>query len=66
MIVEHRLHRLARLAKADPDKRFDRLFREITKTDFLMFAFEQIKDNPDPWHATSAEVPNEYQESRVQ
>src|SRR5689334_4819649 len=45
MIVVHRLHRLVRLAKADPDKRLDRLFREITKTDFLMFAFEQIKDN---------------------
>jgi group II intron reverse transcriptase/maturase len=45
MIVVHRLHRLVRLAKADPNKRFDRLFREVTKTDFLMFAFEQIKDN---------------------
>jgi group II intron reverse transcriptase/maturase len=45
MIVMHRLHRLVRLAKADLNKRFDRLFREITKTDFLMFAFEQIKDN---------------------
>jgi len=45
MIAVYRLHRLVRLAKADPSKRFDRLFREITKTDFLMFAFEQIKDN---------------------
>jgi len=45
MIVVYRLHRLVRLAKADPAKRFDRLFREVTKTDFLMFAFEQIKDN---------------------
>jgi len=45
MIVEHRLHRLAKLATADPEKRFDRLFREITKVDFLMYAFEQIKDN---------------------
>jgi group II intron reverse transcriptase/maturase len=45
MIVVHRLHRLVRLAKADPNKRFDRLFREVTKTDFLMFAFDQIKDN---------------------
>lgn len=45
MIVAHRLHRLARLAKADPDKRFDRLFREITEVDFLMYAFEQIADN---------------------
>lgn len=45
MIVVHRLHRLVRLAKVDPSKRFDRLFREITITDFLMFAFEQIKDN---------------------
>jgi len=45
MIVEHRLHRLARLAKTDSEKRFDHLFREITKVDFLMYAFEQIKDN---------------------
>lgn len=30
---------------ADPAKRFDRLFREVTKTDFLMLAFEHIKDN---------------------
>jgi group II intron reverse transcriptase/maturase len=45
MIVVHRLHRLVRLAKADPNKRFDRLFREVTKTDFLMLAFEHIKDN---------------------
>jgi RNA-directed DNA polymerase len=45
MIAVHRLHRLVRLAKADPDQRFDRLFREVTKTDFLMLAFEQIKDN---------------------
>jgi group II intron reverse transcriptase/maturase len=45
MIAIHRLHRLVRLAKADLNKRFDRLFREVTKTDFLMFAFEQIKDN---------------------
>jgi group II intron reverse transcriptase/maturase len=45
MIVIHRLHRLVRLAKADPSKRFDRLFREVAKADFLMFAFEQIKDN---------------------
>lgn len=45
MIVEYRIHRLARLAKADPNKRFNRLFREIARPDFLMFAFEQIKDN---------------------
>ena len=45
MIVVHRLHRLVRLAKADLNKRFDRLFREITRADFLMFAFEQIQDN---------------------
>lgn len=45
MIVEHRIHRLARLANADTGKRFDRLFREITQVDFLMYAFEQIKDN---------------------
>ena len=29
MIVEYRLDRLARLAKADPDKRFDRLVKSI-------------------------------------
>ena len=45
MIVAHRIHRLARLAKQNPDKRFDRLFREITQVDFLMFAYEQIEDN---------------------
>jgi len=45
MIVEHRLHRLTRLAQAAPDKRFDRLFREITQVDFLMYAYEQIKGN---------------------
>jgi hypothetical protein len=29
MIVVHRLHRLVRLAKADPNQRFDRLFRDV-------------------------------------
>ena len=45
MNVENRLSRLARLASADKSKRFDRLFRELTKTDLLMHAYEQIKDN---------------------
>jgi group II intron reverse transcriptase/maturase len=45
MNVEARLSRLARLASADKDKRFDRLYRELTKTDLLMYAYEQIKDN---------------------
>jgi group II intron reverse transcriptase/maturase len=45
MDVVHRIHRLARLAKTDPNKRFDRLFREITTADLLMYAYEQIKDN---------------------
>ena len=45
MIVEHRLNRLARLANADREKRFDRLFRELTKPDFLSYAYEQIKNN---------------------
>jgi retron-type reverse transcriptase len=45
MNVVYRLHRLVRLAKVDPNKRFDRLFREVTKTDFLMLAFERIEDN---------------------
>jgi group II intron reverse transcriptase/maturase len=45
MIVEHWIHRLARLAKAEPEKRFDRLFREITRPEFLQHAFEAIKDN---------------------
>jgi len=45
MIVGHRLNRLARLASADKDKRFDRLFRELTKPDFLSYAHELIKNN---------------------
>lgn len=45
MNVDARLSRLARLASADKDKRFDRLYRELTKTDLLMYAYEQIKDN---------------------
>jgi group II intron reverse transcriptase/maturase len=45
MNVEARLSRLARLASADKDKRFNRLYRELTKTDLLMYAYEQIKDN---------------------
>jgi len=45
MLVSHRIHRLARLAQADPEKRFDRLFRELTDVDFLMFAYEQIQGN---------------------
>jgi len=45
MIVEHRLHRLARLASTDTNKRFDRLYREIARKDFLLYAYEQIKDN---------------------
>jgi RNA-directed DNA polymerase len=45
MNVVYRLHRLVRLAKVDPNKRFDRLFREVTKTDFLMLAFERIEYN---------------------
>lgn len=45
MIVEHRLHRLARLASTDTEKRFDRLYREIAREDFLLYAYEQIKDN---------------------
>ncbi len=45
MIVEHRLNRLARLASADKDKRFDRLFKELTKPDFLHYAYEQIRTN---------------------
>ena len=45
MNVEARLSRLARLASADKNKRFDRLYRELTKTDLLMYAYEQIKNN---------------------
>ncbi|OQA81988.1 MAG: Group II intron-encoded protein LtrA [Lentisphaerae bacterium ADurb.Bin242] len=45
MNVEFRLDRLARLASADKNKRFDRLYRELTKTDLLMYAYEQIKNN---------------------
>lgn len=45
MNVENRLSRLARLASADKSKRFDRLYRELTKTDLLMYAYEQIKNN---------------------
>ena len=45
MNVDARLSRLARLASADKNKRFDRLYRELTKTDLLMYAYEQIKNN---------------------
>lgn len=45
MLVSHRIHRLARLAQADPEKRFDRLYRELIDVDFLMFAYEQIQGN---------------------
>lgn len=45
MNVEDRLNRLARLASDDKTKRFDRLFKELTKEDFLAYAYEQIKGN---------------------
>lgn len=45
MNVEDRLNRLARLASADTNKRFDRLYRELTKTDLLEYAYEQIRNN---------------------
>jgi group II intron reverse transcriptase/maturase len=45
MIVEHRLDRLAKIASVEKDKRFDRLFKELTKGDFLLYAYEQIRQN---------------------
>ena len=45
MNVEERLHRLARLASEDMTKRFDRLYKEIEKEDFLFYAYEKIKGN---------------------
>ncbi len=45
MNVEHWIHRLSRLAGEDTNKRFDRLYREIAKPEFLWFAYDQIKGN---------------------
>jgi group II intron reverse transcriptase/maturase len=45
MNVEHWIHRLSRLAGEDTSKRFDRLYREIAKPEFLWFAYDQIKGN---------------------
>ncbi|MHB9037304.1 MAG: reverse transcriptase domain-containing protein [Armatimonadota bacterium] len=43
--MAHRIHKLAQLAKDDPEKRFDRLLREVARPDFLIYAYEQIEDN---------------------
>lgn len=45
MNVEHWIHRLSRLAGEDTNKRFDRLYREIAKPEFLWSAYDQIKGN---------------------
>lgn len=45
MNVEHWIHRLSRLAGEDTSKRFDRLYREIARPEFLWFAYDQIKGN---------------------
>lgn len=45
MNVDYWIHRLSRLAGEDTSKRFNRLYREIAKPEFLWFAYDMIKGN---------------------